>query len=109
MIAVVYYRFNPETARFFPPCPFTYITGLLCPGCGTQRAAHYLLHLQIGKAFSLNPLFVLALPYVAVGIYFEYMGGNRKFPQMRRLLFGQKAMMIALVIIILYWIGRNLF
>lgn len=47
-----------------PPCPFHWLTGLYCPGCGATRALHALLHGNLEKAFSMNPVFVLALPVV---------------------------------------------
>ena len=49
----------------YPPCPFRYATGLLCPGCGTLRGLHQLLHGHPLAAFRLNPLMVLSLPPLA--------------------------------------------
>ncbi|MGH9508790.1 MAG: DUF2752 domain-containing protein [Terriglobales bacterium] len=59
------YRWNPATAGFFPPCPFFTLTGWYCPGCGSLRALHQILHGHLGTAFDLNPLLILALPFVA--------------------------------------------
>ena len=47
-----------------PPCPFYYFTGLLCPGCGALRTIHALSHGELARAFSLNPLLILFLPYL---------------------------------------------
>ncbi|HJX28527.1 MAG TPA: DUF2752 domain-containing protein [Thermoanaerobaculia bacterium] len=47
-----------------PPCPFFYFTGLFCPGCGTLRAVHALLRGDLVRAFGLNPLLILFLPYI---------------------------------------------
>lgn len=47
-----------------PPCPFHALTHLYCPGCGTTRALHALLHGQLGLALSMNPLAVLAVPLI---------------------------------------------
>ncbi|MGH9556375.1 MAG: DUF2752 domain-containing protein [Terriglobales bacterium] len=63
--AAVLYRWNPATAGFFPPCPFFSLTGWYCPGCGSLRALHQLLHGNLGAALDLNPLLVMALPFVA--------------------------------------------
>lgn len=46
----------------YPPCPFRMLTGLQCPGCGSTRALHQLLHGHPLAAFQLNPLIVIALP-----------------------------------------------
>lgn len=104
---IVYFLFNPETANFFPPCPFTYLTGLQCPGCGSQRAIHNLLHLNISRAFYFNPLLVVTFPYVLSGVYFEYFGGKEKYPKARKFLFGKTAITITFVVVIVYWILRN--
>ena len=56
---------EPRGQFFFPRCWFHETTGLLCPGCGSTRALHALLHGEWGRAWSLNPLAVIALPAVA--------------------------------------------
>jgi len=48
----------------FPQCPFHRVTGLWCPGCGTQRALHALAHLDIVHAFHENALAMCALPFL---------------------------------------------
>ena len=55
-------RFDPNAADSpFLPCLFQAFTGLYCPGCGTTRALHALVHGDIATAFAMNPLlFVLA-------------------------------------------------
>ena len=58
--AWVLYTFPPAAYGFYPRCPFRLLTGFECPGCGTTRALHQLLHGNIEQAFRLNPmLFVL--------------------------------------------------
>jgi hypothetical protein len=44
------------------------LTGLYCPGCGTLRALHQLLHGQILLALALNPLAMLALPFLTYAL-----------------------------------------
>jgi len=64
-LAWALFAFNPTTTHLFPPCPLHALTGLYCPGCGTTRAAHQLLHGHVATAFGLNPLMVVALPFIA--------------------------------------------
>jgi len=59
--AVVLYAFDPATSALFPSCPLRAWTGWLCPGCGTLRAMHALLHGHIGAAMHDNALATLAV------------------------------------------------
>lgn len=64
---LVYYFLNPGDYALFPGCQFYRTTGILCPGCGGQRALHFLLHGELGLAFHHNAAFMLSLP---VGLWF---------------------------------------
>lgn len=63
--------FDPATANIFPPCPLHYLTGFYCPGCGSLRAIHQLLHGNLGAAWAMNPLTMLLLPFIAYGLASE--------------------------------------
>lgn len=64
-IAAAYlFVFEPGKNGFFPLCPFRALTGFTCPGCGSTRALHQLLHGHLSAAFTLNPLFLIALPFL---------------------------------------------
>jgi hypothetical protein len=63
----VLYLFNPAQFGFYPACFFYKTTGLLCPGCGTLRSMHQLLHGHIGAALRFNALMVLSIPLAALG------------------------------------------
>ena len=62
--ATVLFAFNPAGSRLFPPCPFHAVTGLYCPGCGSTRAAHHLLHGRVATAFDFNALVVVSIPFL---------------------------------------------
>jgi hypothetical protein len=71
-LAVVVHVADPS-AGGYPVCPFYAITGLYCPGCGTLRCLHALLHADVRSAIGYNALTVLLLPlllaaWVSVGI-----------------------------------------
>ena len=51
ILGAVYSVFDPLKSSFFPSCPFKSVTGLDCPGCGSQRAIYELLHLNFKKPF----------------------------------------------------------
>lgn len=69
-VLVAVYFFDPATESFFPPCPTNKITNLYCPGCGTLRALHALVHGDIGEAVSQNVLTVIFLPLIPVMMFF---------------------------------------
>jgi hypothetical protein len=65
VFAVVLHVADPSEASF-PVCPFYAITGLYCPGCGTLRCLHDLLHMDPGSAIDHNALTVLVAPMLVV-------------------------------------------
>ena len=73
-ITKYYYNHNPELSNnsgLFPSCPFYYVTGLYCPGCGSQRAIHDLLHGRFIEAFSHNLLFVILIVFILSQLYYQ--------------------------------------
>jgi hypothetical protein len=76
------FTFNPTQTHLFPPCPLYAATGLYCPGCGSTRAVHHLLHGHVAVAFGYNPLMVVSLPFLA---YAAARGLVRNLPPSRPL------------------------
>ena len=71
-LAIVLHVGDPSGASF-PVCPFYAITGLYCPGCGTLRCLHALLHADLRSAVGYNAMTVLLAPllvaaWLAVGV-----------------------------------------
>jgi hypothetical protein len=62
--AAYLFVFEPGKTGFFPICMFRFFTGFTCPGCGTTRALHQILHGHFLTAFTLNPLFIIAIPFL---------------------------------------------
>jgi hypothetical protein len=50
------------------PCPFKYLTGIDCPGCGFQRAVIALLRGDLHQSFKLYPPAIPLLLFFAYGI-----------------------------------------
>jgi hypothetical protein len=98
--------FDPLKYGFYPRCLLHEATGLLCPGCGSLRAAHQLLHGNLLAAVHLNALFVLSLA-VALVITARFLLGGRKgqrqWPDFQR-----RWLWLALVVGILFGVLRNL-
>lgn len=108
LLGLIYYFYFPSHYQFFPQCIFKNITGLSCPGCGSQRAFHELLHLNFQTAIAYNALFVIALPYLFVGLLLHQTKLKNQFPKTRRLLFGKAAIITVFIIVTLFFIIRNL-
>ncbi len=92
----VLWKYNPETSQIFPTCPFLRLTGLYCPGCGTLRALHHLLHINILEAIRYNVLSLVALVFLSI------YGGSaslRKQP---------KVSLVVLWVVVGYFILRNI-
>ena len=83
------------------------MTGLLCPGCGTLRALHQLLHGHLKSALLLNPLAVMALPVLA-GWYAmkgAYVLAGRRAPA---ILIPAFWIWTLLAVVLVFWVLRNL-
>jgi len=104
--ALVLFLFNPAESGFYPFCVFHRITGLQCPGCGSLRAMHQLLHGNFTAAFHYNALLILSLPLLlaqAVRI-----GIARANQQPSRARIKASWLWTGLVVMILFGVLRNL-
>jgi hypothetical protein len=68
---------DPATSAVFPPCLFRLATGWQCPGCGSARAIHELLHGDVYAAMALNPFAVSVAPVAAFDYSAWMMGRGR--------------------------------
>ena len=102
----MYYYYNPEQYQLFPKCPFLLLTGYKCPGCGSQRAIHSILHFEIVKALKYNMLLVFSIPYIGLLVYMECCKKNTL--KLYMLIHDPKIAIGYLFIIVLWWIFRNI-
>ena len=102
----VYYSFNPEEYPF-PQCPFYLLTGLECPGCGSQRALYQLLHLNIVQACRYNALFVISIPFLAFLVLADVL--KYRFPKMYVASRNTGMSWCVLLVIVLWTVVRNIF
>ena len=101
------YAFDPRNPGIYPVCPFLFLTGCYCPGCGTLRALHRLLHGDIATALGYNPLAVLSLPFI---VYSYASGAMRAFrlPAPRPVFVHSRWIWALLAGILAFWTLRNL-
>ncbi|MFH2009858.1 MAG: DUF2752 domain-containing protein [bacterium] len=104
--AAVLFAHDPAAGGLFPPCPFRAATGLLCPGCGSLRGLHRLLHGELATALRLNPLMVVALPVLLVA------GLAAAWTRLRRRVAGRFRHRAwawgTLAVLLAYWVLRNM-
>ena len=85
------------------------LTGLDCPGCGSQRAIHHILNFNIIQALKANVLVVQFIPYLITGFIFDMVNSSsERFLKWRKILFGEKAIYIILIVTVLFTIIRNI-
>ncbi|TMR89510.1 DUF2752 domain-containing protein [Nonomuraea basaltis] len=98
---------DPNQPGHYPTCPFLWITGLYCPGCGTLRTIHALAHLDPVAALGLNPLAVAMIPFLLFwwGRWVVRAWQGRP----RRVTLAHPAWLWAfLAVVMVYWVVRNL-
>ena len=105
--AAFLFLFDPARAGLYAPCPFHALTGLLCPGCGSLRALHQLLHANLSAALALNPLMVLSIPFVLYLFWRDWRGGVARRAT-RRSAIPPWMIWSVLVIILAYGVLRNI-
>jgi len=97
---------DPNVAGHYPTCPFLWVTGWYCPGCGALRAMHALGHGDVMTALARNPFAVVAAGYIVITWVLW----------LRRTITGRKRGWLApawvlhgvLGLILAFWILRNL-
>ncbi|MCG5212466.1 DUF2752 domain-containing protein [Streptosporangium sp. KLBMP 9127] len=98
---------DPNQPGHYPTCPFLWITGLYCPGCGTLRTIHALAHGDPVTALGLNPLAVVTIPFLLFWWGRWVLRAWQGRP--RRVTLAHPAYIWAFfAVVILYWVIRNL-
>lgn len=105
--AVFLFFLNPAQSQWYPPCLFHKFTGLYCPGCGSLRALHQLLHGHLLTALGLNPLMVLMLPIIGYFFISQVLIVIRGQP-LPRIFIPARWLWLLFALIITYWILRNI-
>lgn len=105
--AVILFFVNPAENFIYPPCWFKEVTGLYCPGCGGLRSAHQLLQGNFLNALDYNLLIIFVFP---LSVYL-FLSQLRLFifgKQLRELPSGKALISAAVVIMLTFWILRNI-
>lgn len=101
------YNNSPLQSSIYPSCPVYSLAKLHCPGCGTARALHDLVHFRLLEAIDHNPMTIFFTPIIiySIGAYFvrEFFGKRLPEPFKRA-----RSVRILLVVIIVFTILRNI-
>lgn len=99
-------RFDPNVAGSgFVSCLFHDLTGWYCPGCGTTRALHALVHGDLAGVVAMNPLLPL-LGVLLPALLLQAVG--KPLPLPRVLQQGLLSTKLWIGLIVGYWVLRNL-
>jgi hypothetical protein len=96
---------DPNQAGHYPTCPFLWITGWYCPGCGSLRAVHALTHLDVGTALARNPLTV-AFVGVLAAMWVAWL--QRSVTGRARRVAPAWVLWTLLGVVCVFWVVRNL-
>jgi len=97
---------DPNQSGHYPTCPFLFITGYYCPGCGSLRAVHALTHGDIGAAVGLNVLTLVSI-VVATVVWGRWMLRSWR-GQPRTRVAPPWTIYLVLGAVVVFWIVRNL-
>jgi len=106
-IAVLFYFLDPVQHSLFPQCIFHSISGYHCPGCGSQRAIHSLVHLNFAGVVGNNFLFLPALLLIAYHYIRPPLNNFMKW-KLPNIFYSKKTPWIIFAVVVLFWILRNL-
>src|SRR4030095_3206655 len=106
MGATYLFIFDPGKTGFFPACPFRTLTGFTCPGCGSTRGLHRLLHGDIVSALEFYSLIVLSLPFLLYALV-RYTAAAVSGRRVQKHYVDAKYIWMLCAVIMSFWIFRN--
>ena len=100
---------DPAQSIWIPKCPVKLLTGLQCPGCGFQRAAHALLHGDVLGALRFNWFLLYAVPYLLVLIAERYFLRGKWQQRIRRWAEDNRVVWSYVVVYFVWFVVRNIY
>ena len=107
VLGLVYYVVDPASSSAMPKCSFLSLTGYKCPGCGSQRAIHALLHGDVVAAFKHNAFMLISVPWLLLCLYAE--SQRTRNPRLYVRLNAPLLIWLFLAMILIWWVLRNIF
>lgn len=108
-VLVVLTLVDPAESIWIPKCPVKLLTGLQCPGCGFQRAAHALLHGDVLGALRFNWFLLYAVPYLLVLIAERYFLRGKWQLKIRQWAEDNRVVWSYVVVYFVWFVVRNIY
>lgn len=105
-ILLLYASFDPSSNPF-PRCIFLSLSGLKCPGCGSQRALHAIMHGDLASAWHYNAVLIISVPLLALLSFGSLY--KKRYPRLYNRLNSGTVIWTVFAITIGWWILRNIF
>lgn len=105
-LATVYFFVDPMQVRWMPRCLWKVATGTDCPGCGSQRMAHALMHGDFIGAWSANAYALCLLPLIGFLLWLELF--RERHLRLYRRVHSPAIIFAFTVSVFAWWIVRNL-
>ena len=107
-LSLLYFFYPAAKGSFHPDCIFNKLTGLFCPGCGSQRAVSALLRGDILVAADFNVLLLLSLPLLGYAAFVFIYNAFRERKLQQRIFYSPLFAKSFLTIVLMFGILRNL-
>ncbi|MGI8950196.1 MAG: DUF2752 domain-containing protein [Chitinophagaceae bacterium] len=104
----MYFFFDARNSNIFPQCIFHSLTGLYCPGCGSQRAFSALLHGDVISAIQNNILMVASLPFIIYSAIIFVLNTFRKKQIIQKIFYSVVFVRLVFIVVILFAVVRNI-
>lgn len=104
-LAIAYYLFDPVEVKWMPKCIWKVATATDCPGCGSQRMAHALMHGDICAAWHANAFALCMIPVMGLMLFLELF--REKYSSLYRKVHSPWVIWALVVSVFGWWIIRN--
>jgi glucan phosphoethanolaminetransferase (alkaline phosphatase superfamily) len=105
-LVIAFYYYVTASSGYMPQCFFKSLTGWQCPGCGSQRMLHALLHGNISEAIAYNYFMPIILIFVLIAAWMDIVCSHntRKY----RWIYRANIPLIFILLIVGWTIVRNI-
>ena len=105
VLGAVYWFFDPIEVGWMPRCLWKTATGTDCPGCGSQRMAHALMHGDLVGAWKANAYALCMLPVIGFMLWLEF--SRASHPRLYSRLHAPVVIWLLALSVVAWWILRN--